>query len=162
MYGTIGLVYLGKELMIILMSFIICSIFALVQPLTHTFVFFHLLWSDLGFAGGKSKSLYGRDGHLGITLVKFGGDQSGLKEAIRMAEHFEKDNHGRKAWGCLQPVTLGNDDEKNPSLVKVDRTGEKTRILYGYLATAADLNKVDFETRKKVVIESLREHEASK
>ncbi|KAJ6726014.1 RNA RECOGNITION MOTIF XS DOMAIN PROTEIN [Salix purpurea] len=117
---------------------------------------------DLGFAGGKSKSLYGRDGHLGITLVKFGGDQSGLKEAIRMAEHFEKDNHGRKAWGCLQPVTLGNDDEKNPSLVKVDRSGEKTRILYGYLATAADLNKVDFETRRTVVIESLREHEASK
>ncbi|KAF9677596.1 hypothetical protein SADUNF_Sadunf08G0124100 [Salix dunnii] len=116
---------------------------------------------DLGFAGGKSKSLYGRDGHLGITLVKFAGDQLGLKEAIRMAEHFEKDNHGRKAWGCLQPVTLGNDDEKNPSLVKVDRTGEKTRILYGYLATAADLNIVDFETRKKVVIESLREHEAS-
>ncbi|KAB5545004.1 hypothetical protein DKX38_013116 [Salix brachista] len=116
----------------------------------------------LGFAGGKSKSLYGIDGHLGITLVKFGGDQSGLKEAIRMAEHFEKDNHGRKAWGCLQPVTLGNDDQKNPSLVKVDRSGEKTRILYGYLATAADLNKVDFETRKKVVIESLREHEASK
>ncbi|KAL9401504.1 hypothetical protein Peur_005353 [Populus x canadensis] len=74
---------------------------------------------DLGFVVGKSKSLYGRDGHLGITLVKFGGDQSGLKEAIRMAEYFEKDNHGRKAWGCLQPVTLGKDDEKNPSLVKV-------------------------------------------
>ncbi|KAI5580197.1 hypothetical protein BDE02_08G139000 [Populus trichocarpa] len=117
---------------------------------------------DLGFVGGKSKSLYGRDGHLGITLVKFGGDQSGLKEATRMAEYFEKDNHGREAWGCLQPVTLGKDDEKNPSLVKVDRSGEKTRILYGYLATAADLYKVDFETRKKVVIESLREYEASK
>ncbi|KAG6764459.1 hypothetical protein POTOM_031928 [Populus tomentosa] len=117
---------------------------------------------DLGSVGGKSKSLHGRDGHLGITLVKFGGDQSGLKEAIRMAEYFEKDNHGRKAWGCLQPVTLGKDDDKNPSLVKVDRSGEKTRILYGYLATAADLCKVDFETRKKVVIESLREYEASK
>jgi hypothetical protein len=148
--------------MMILMSFIICSIFSIVQPLTPTFVCFYLLWSDLGFVGGKSKSLYGRDGHLGITLVKFGGDQSGLKEATRMAEYFEKDNHGRKAWGCLQPVTLGKDDEKNPSLVKVDRSGEKTRILYGYLATAADLYKVDFETRKKVVIESLREYEASK
>ncbi|KAJ6771595.1 RNA RECOGNITION MOTIF XS DOMAIN PROTEIN [Salix koriyanagi] len=54
---------------------------------------------DLGFVGGKSKSLYGRDGHLGITLVKFGGDQSGLKEAMRLAEHFEKDNRGHKAWG---------------------------------------------------------------
>eukprot|EP00258_Populus_trichocarpa_P009343 XP_002315768.3 uncharacterized protein LOC7474208 [Populus trichocarpa] len=117
---------------------------------------------DLGFVGGKSKSLYGRDGHLGITLVKFGGDQSGLKEAVRLADHFEKDNRGRKAWGCIQPLTFGKDDEKNPNLVKVDRSGEKNRILYGYLATVADLYKVDFETRKKVVIESHQEHKASK
>ncbi|KAG6757468.1 hypothetical protein POTOM_037780 [Populus tomentosa] len=117
---------------------------------------------DLGFVGGKSKSLYGRDGHLGITLVKFGGDQSGLKEAVRLADHFEKDNRGREAWGCIQPLTFGKDDEKNPNLVKVDRSGEKNRILYGYLATVADLYKVDFETRKKVVIESHQEHKASK
>ncbi|KAJ6889683.1 hypothetical protein NC651_023431 [Populus alba x Populus x berolinensis] len=117
---------------------------------------------DLGFVGGKSKSLYGRDGHLGITLVKFGGDQSGLKEAVRLADHFEKDNRGREAWGCIQPLMFGKDDEKNPNLVKVDRSGEKNRILYGYLATVADLYKVDFETRKKVMIESHQEHKASK
>ncbi|KAJ6431433.1 hypothetical protein OIU84_018834 [Salix udensis] len=116
---------------------------------------------DLGFVGGKSKSLYGRDGHLGITLVKFGGDQSGLKEAMRLAEHFEKDNRGHKAWGRIQPLTFGRDDEKNPNLVKVERSGEKNRIMYGYLATVADLYKVDFETRKKVMIESLQEHKAS-
>ncbi|CAK7327053.1 unnamed protein product [Dovyalis caffra] len=117
---------------------------------------------DLGFVGGKSKSLYGREGHLGITLVKFGGDQSGLKEAIRLAEYFEKDNRGRKAWGRITPLTFGKDDEKNPNLVKVDRSGEKTRILYGYLATVSDLYKVDFETRKKVVIESQQDYKASK
>ncbi|KAI8025248.1 hypothetical protein LOK49_LG02G02455 [Camellia lanceoleosa] len=50
--------------------------------------------ADLGFGGGKSKSLYGRDGHLGITLVKFAGDQSGLKDAMRLVEFFEKENHG--------------------------------------------------------------------
>jgi hypothetical protein len=130
----------------------------------HTYFcfFVYLFWSDLGFVGGKSKSLYGRDGHLGITLVKFGGDQSGLKEAVRLADHFEKDNRGREAWGCIQPLTFGKDDEKNPNLVKVDRNGEKNRVLYGYLATVADLYKVDFETRKKVVIESHQEHKASK
>ncbi|KAF5752271.1 hypothetical protein HS088_TW01G00179 [Tripterygium wilfordii] len=113
---------------------------------------------DLGFGSGKSKSLYGRDGHLGVTLIKFTGDESGLKEALRFVEYFEKDNLGRKDWARLQPLTLGKDDEKNPKLVKVDeRTGEKTRILYGYLATATDLDKVDFDTRKKVVIESQRE-----
>ncbi|KAH7573776.1 hypothetical protein ACOSP7_007638 [Xanthoceras sorbifolium] len=118
---------------------------------------------DLGFPSGKSKSLYGREGHLGITLVKFMGDQSGLKDAVRLAEYFEKDNRGRKVWAHIQPLTLGKDDDNNPNLVKLDqRTGEKKRILYGYLGTAADLDKVDFDTRKKVVIESQREIKASK
>ncbi|KAI8017824.1 hypothetical protein LOK49_LG04G00869 [Camellia lanceoleosa] len=49
---------------------------------------------DLGFGGGKSKSFYRRDGHLGITLVTFASDQSGLKDAVRLVEFFEKENHG--------------------------------------------------------------------
>ncbi|XP_029129597.1 uncharacterized protein LOC109812859 [Cajanus cajan] len=114
---------------------------------------------ELGFMGGKSKSLYGRDGHLGITLVKFAGDHSGFKEAIRLAEHFEKENHGRKDWARVQSQTLGKDDENNANLVKVDeKKGEKRRVLYGYLGTAFDLDKVDFDTRKKAVIESKREY----
>ncbi|OVA05449.1 XS domain [Macleaya cordata] len=117
---------------------------------------------DIGFIGGKSKSLYGKDGHLGITLVKFGGDQSGLKEAMRLAEYFEKDNHGRRGWVRTQSMLSGRDDENNPNLVKVDpKTGEKTRILYGYLGTASDLDKIDFDTRKKTLIESRREFKPS-
>ncbi|XP_050132462.1 uncharacterized protein LOC126608558 [Malus sylvestris] len=119
---------------------------------------------DLGFGSGKSKSLYGRDGHLGMTLVKFSGDEAGLKDAIRMAEFFEKENHGRRGWARVQPPMLGSkDDEMNPNLVKFDeKTREKKRILYAYLGTAYDLDKVDFDTRKKVVIESLGEHKSSK
>ncbi|XVF28844.1 hypothetical protein REPUB_Repub15cG0067100 [Reevesia pubescens] len=114
---------------------------------------------DLGFGSGKSKAVYGREGHLGITVVKFAGDQAGLKDAVRLAEYFEKENRGRKGWSHVQPYTLVKDDEKNPSLVKVDeRTGEKKRIFYCYLGTIADLDKVDFDTRKRVVIESRREH----
>ncbi|XP_021716991.1 uncharacterized protein LOC110684855 [Chenopodium quinoa] len=110
---------------------------------------------DLGFSGGKSKSLYSRDGHLGITLIKFASDQSGLKEAMRLADHFEKDHHGRRDWARVQSITTDKNEESNPNLVMVDqRTGERRRILYGYLALASDLDKVDFETRKKVVIES--------
>ncbi|XP_010026955.2 uncharacterized protein LOC104417357, partial [Eucalyptus grandis] len=113
---------------------------------------------ELGFLGGKSKSLYGREGHLGITLIKFAANQSGLKEALQLAEHFEKDNHGRKSWARLQPLTLGKDDENNPNLVRVDGpTGEKRRIFYGYLGTASDMDRLDFDTRKKVVFESRRE-----
>ncbi|XP_010277270.1 PREDICTED: uncharacterized protein LOC104611767 isoform X2 [Nelumbo nucifera] len=113
---------------------------------------------DLGFGGGKSKSLYGKDGHLGITLVKFAADQSGLKEAVRLAEYFEKEGHGRKGWTRVQSSQMGKDDENNPNLVKVDeKSGEKKRIFYGYLGTASDLDKVDFDTRKRAVIESRRE-----
>ncbi|XP_038874568.1 uncharacterized protein LOC120067168 [Benincasa hispida] len=117
---------------------------------------------DLGFGGGKSKSLYGRDGHLGTTLIKFSGDQSGLNEAKRLAEFFEKDNHGRTAWARVRPAAFSRDDDKNPNLVKVDeKSGEKKRIFYGYLATAADMDKVDFDTRKKVTIESYRDFKSS-
>ncbi|KAG6664504.1 uncharacterized protein LOC122300560 [Carya illinoinensis] len=114
---------------------------------------------DLGFGGGKSKSVYGKDGHLGITLVKFSGDQLGLKEAMQLAEFFEKENHGRNAWARVKPLTFGRDDEKNPNLMRVDeKTQEKARIFYGYLGTASDLDKVDPETRKKVTIKSRREY----
>ncbi|KAG2306599.1 hypothetical protein Bca52824_026347 [Brassica carinata] len=118
---------------------------------------------ELKFNVWKSRALYGRDGHLGITLFKFAGDDSGLREALRVAEHFEKTNHGRKSWAGLQPFTPSNDDEKNPSLMEVDgKTGEKRRVLYGYLATVKDLDKVDMETKKKTTIESLRELAGSK
>nr|DAD19553.1 TPA_asm: hypothetical protein HUJ06_021016 [Nelumbo nucifera] len=114
--------------------------------------------ADLGFGGGKSKSLYGKDGHLGITVVKFAADQSGLKEATRLAEFFEKEGHGREGWARAQSSKSGKDDENNPNLVKVDeKTGEKKRIFYGYLGTASDLDKVDFDTRKRAVIENRRE-----
>uniref|UniRef100_A0A1J3F8I4 XS domain-containing protein n=1 Tax=Noccaea caerulescens TaxID=107243 RepID=A0A1J3F8I4_NOCCA len=118
---------------------------------------------ELKITGGKSKSLYGREGHLGITLFRFAGDDSGLMQAMRMAECFEKMNRGRKSWAKVPPFTPGIDDEKNRSIVEVDdRTGEKKRVLYGYLATIADLDKVDMETKKKTTIESLRELAGSK
>ncbi|KAF4365002.1 hypothetical protein F8388_001750 [Cannabis sativa] len=115
---------------------------------------------EFGCTGGKSKSLYGREGHLGTTLIKFSSDQAGLKEANRLAQYFDQDNRGRGAWTRLQPLTLGSkDDENNPHLMKFDdRTGEKKRIFYAYLGTASDLDKIDFDTRKKIVIESQREY----
>ncbi|KAF3589214.1 hypothetical protein F2Q69_00030716 [Brassica cretica] len=118
---------------------------------------------ELKFNVGKSRALYGRDGHLGITLFKFAGDDSGLREALRIAEYFEKMNRGRKSWAGLQPFTPSKDDENNPSLMEVDgKTGEKKRVLYGYLATVKDLDKVDMETKKKTTIESVRELAGSK
>ena len=87
--------------------------------------------------------------------MKFANDQSGLKEAMQLADYFEKERRGRKAWASVQSMATGHDDDNNPDLVIVDdRTKERKRVLYGYLGTASDLDKLDFETRKKVGIES--------
>ncbi|KAI8021939.1 Paired amphipathic helix protein Sin3-like 2 [Camellia lanceoleosa] len=75
--------------------------------------------ADLGFGGGKSKSLYGRDDHLGITLVKFAGDQSGLKDVVRLVEFFEKENHGiGPTYECIQ--RLKEDESELAKRVEVD------------------------------------------
>ena len=74
--------------------------------------FILLVLPDFGFGSGKSKAMYGREGHLGITVVKFAGEQSGLKDAVKLAEYFEKENRGRKGWSHVQPLTLGKDDKK--------------------------------------------------
>ncbi|XP_077240598.1 uncharacterized protein LOC143881420 [Tasmannia lanceolata] len=117
---------------------------------------------ELGFGGGKSKSMYGKEGHLGTTVVRFASNQSGLKDAEHLAEYFEKENHGRKGWAHAQALQSGKDDESNPYLVKMDeKTGEKKRIFYGYLGTASDLDKVDFDTKNKAVIKSRREFDPS-
>ncbi|XP_019168073.1 PREDICTED: uncharacterized protein LOC109163818 [Ipomoea nil] len=113
---------------------------------------------DIGCKGGKAKASFNKGGPLGITLVKFGGDQSGLKEAMRLAEYFERGNHGRGNWALVQRLTLHKDEENNPDLVKVDpQTGEKKRIFYGYLANISDLDKVEADTRKRVSVESKTE-----
>ncbi|XP_020591693.1 uncharacterized protein LOC110032404 [Phalaenopsis equestris] len=113
---------------------------------------------ELGFGGGKAKSVYGKEGHSGFTAVRFLNSEVGLREAEKLSEYFEKENRGRKGWARVQASLSGNNDEKNPDLVKVDKkTGEKSRVFYGYLATAMDLDKVDFEMRKKVVIKSRKE-----
>ncbi|WOH12825.1 hypothetical protein DCAR_0832334 [Daucus carota subsp. sativus] len=114
---------------------------------------------DLGFTSGKAKSLYGKQGHLGVTLVKFAGDQSGLKEATRLGEFFEKDNHGRRSWAGMENLVSSKSAENNPNLVKVDKnTGEKEKILFGYLATASDFDKIDQDTKTRVEIVSKRDY----
>ena len=103
--------------------------------------------------------MYGREGHMGTTVVKFASDPSGLRDAMRLADFFEKQKHGRTSWASIQSLLKpGKDDEKDLNFVKLDkRTGDKERILYGYLGTVFDLEGVDFDTRKKVTIESKRE-----
>uniref|UniRef100_A0A6V7QZC1 Uncharacterized protein n=1 Tax=Ananas comosus var. bracteatus TaxID=296719 RepID=A0A6V7QZC1_ANACO len=88
---------------------------------------------DLGFPGGKSKSLI-------------------LREGRTWPQRLSR----------AQATLPSGDDDKNPLLVKLnERTGEKKRILYGYLATASDLDKVDFDMKKRASVKSKREFDLS-
>uniref|UniRef100_A0A0D9VPS8 XS domain-containing protein n=1 Tax=Leersia perrieri TaxID=77586 RepID=A0A0D9VPS8_9ORYZ len=117
--------------------------------------------SELGFAGGKSKSLYGKEGHLGLTLVKFANSPAGLKEAERLAEFLERQDRGRIGWSRAQ-ASQSLDSDNSPLLVKTDnRTGEKKRILYGYLAISSDMDELDSDSRKRASLKSRREFDPS-
>lgn len=116
--------------------------------------------AELGFAGGKSKSLYGKEGHLGLTLIKFANNPAGLKEAEHLAEFLERQDHGRIGWSRAQ-ATHSLDPDKNPLLVETDNRGEKNRILYGYLATSSDLDELDSDSRKRASLKSRREFDPS-
>ncbi|CAA0839846.1 Unknown protein [Striga hermonthica] len=120
---------------------------------------------DIGFSSGKSISLYSKEGHMGMHIVKFSSDEPGLKEAQKLSDYFEREKRGRKVWARVQPSGLGNakDDENNPNLMKMDpKTGEKKRVYYGHLATVADLDKVTYDIKKKASIISVSEFKKSK
>ncbi|XP_042424308.1 uncharacterized protein LOC122011936 [Zingiber officinale] len=116
---------------------------------------------EMGFSNCKARSIHGMQGHTGVAAVKFADTQLGLEEAERLVQHLEKENHGRKGWARTQ-ASLSSDDENNPALVKVDRkTGKKKWILYGYLATASDLEKIEYDAVRKSVIKSRKDFSLS-
>lgn len=96
-----------------------------------------------------------------MTLVKFANNTAGLKEAERLAEFLERQDHGRIGWSRAH-ATHSIDSDQNPLLVETDtRTGERKRILYGYLAIASDLDELDSDSRKRAFLKSRREFDPS-
>lgn len=118
---------------------------------------------ELGFPGGKSKAVYGRGGHQGTIIVKFSPSSAGLQEAEQLIKYFESNNHGRKDWLRVQSSTLNQENgEENPDLVETDeKTKLKKRVLYGYLAIAGDLEKLDVDTRKRALVKSKKDMDAT-
>lgn len=114
---------------------------------------------EMGFAGFSVKPLVGKDGQRAM-LVKFASSLAGLNEAVRLAELFDAEGHGRAQWVQARgnPSFVGG---SNPMFVKVDEKGQRTWILYGYLATAWDLDALDAESKQNVVIKSRKELDLS-
>lgn len=89
--------------------------------------------------------------------AKFPASLDGLNNASRLVELFERQGHGRAAWARIRSIAPTGVGNNHPMLVKVDVKGERTWVLYGYLATAWDLDILDPESKQNATVKSRRE-----
>ncbi|MCD7471218.1 hypothetical protein HAX54_011536 [Datura stramonium] len=107
---------------------------------------------DMGF-GEKAKVSRGKPANQSILMVKFSATLSGLEEAVRLSEIYAHRKHGREEFLRISSGHSGSseDETKEPLTDKVGK------ILYGYLGIAEDLDKVDFETKKRSSVRSKKQ-----
>uniref|UniRef100_A0A0A9GAE6 XS domain-containing protein n=1 Tax=Arundo donax TaxID=35708 RepID=A0A0A9GAE6_ARUDO len=112
----------------------------------------------MGFAGAdvQVQPLPGKGGQRSMQ-VRFPGSLDGLNKASQLVELFEREGHGRPAWACIRSIAHTAEGANNPMLVKVDAKGTRTWVLYGYLATAWDLDTLDAESKQNATIKSRKE-----
>lgn len=105
-----------------------------------------------GLSGGKVR--LGKYANCSIMLVKFLGTFSGLQEAEKIHEYFVKNKHGRK---YLEQITSSKGKNKDGEGENGNGEKESERVLFGYMGIAEDLDKVDFDTKRKCLIKSKKE-----
>ncbi|CAH1430815.1 unnamed protein product [Lactuca virosa] len=103
-------------------------------------------------SGGKVR--LGKYANCSIMLVKFLGTFSGLQEAEKIHEYFVKNKHGRK---YLEQIISGKGKIKDGEGENGNGDKEGERVVFGYMGIAEDLDKVDFDTKRKCSIKSKKE-----
>ncbi|KAF3654949.1 putative pleiotropic drug resistance protein 2-like [Capsicum annuum] len=107
---------------------------------------------DMGF-GEKAKVSRGKPANQSILMVKFSATLSGLEEATRLSDIYAHRKHGREEFQRISSGHSGNNDDET----KEPLTDKVGKILYGYLGIAEDLDKVDFETKKRSSVRSKKQ-----
>ncbi|KAJ8551970.1 hypothetical protein K7X08_028413 [Anisodus acutangulus] len=107
---------------------------------------------DMGF-GEKAKVSRGKPASQSILMVKFSATLSGLEEAERLCDIYAHRKHGRAEFQRISSGHSGSRDDET----KEPLTDPVGKILYGYLGIAEDLDKVDFETKKRSSVRSKKQ-----
>jgi len=128
------------------------QILALVILFSESFVLILSLFTDMGF-GEKAKVSRGKPANQSILMVKFSATLSGLEEAVRLCDIYAHRKHGRAEFQRISSGHSGNNDDET----KEPLTDKVGKILYGYLGIAEDLDKVDFETKKRSSVRSKKQ-----
>lgn len=107
----------------------------------------------MGFAVGIKKVSRGKPANQSIMVVCYQPTLSGLLEAERLHQYFAEIKHGRaelEQRSC--PSSRGSSQRTGSSVAN-----KVASILYGYFGIAEDLDKLEFETKKRSVVRSKRE-----
>ncbi|XP_058088083.1 uncharacterized protein LOC131235023 [Magnolia sinica] len=110
---------------------------------------------EMGFGAGKAKVCRGKPANHSILVVKFMPTFSGLQEAERLNKHYAENKRGRKEFEQIASKERGKGMGGGEALVE-----KAELLLYGYMGIAEDLDKLDFETKKRCVVKSMKDIEA--
>ncbi|GAB2229288.1 hypothetical protein Drorol1_Dr00023426 [Drosera rotundifolia] len=106
-----------------------------------------------GFNQGKMTICLGNPGDQSVILVKFLGTFSGLREAERLHNYFSERKHGRTD---LEHV-ISTINQNTPT-VQCGTMAEKVEsLLYGYMGISEDLDRMDYNTKKRCLVKSKKE-----
>ncbi|CAA0825211.1 Unknown protein [Striga hermonthica] len=103
---------------------------------------------DMGFVS-IVKVCNGKPANQSVMLVKFNGTLSGLQEAVKYHKRYLESKHGRDELNQLK--------SDNQMSAHVTSTNKEEDFLYGYLGIVEDLDKLDFDTKKRCVLRSKNE-----
>lgn len=116
----------------------------------------------LGFSNGKMKVVNGSSTIQGTLLVKFSPTFSGLQEAERLHKYCEDNHCGRSDWLQVQSQHESQQNlSEDSDLLQADgNVKDNKKQFYGYIGIAGDLEKVDFDTKKRTLVKSRKDIEA--
>ncbi|KAL0369559.1 UNVERIFIED_CONTAM: hypothetical protein Sangu_0274000 [Sesamum angustifolium] len=105
---------------------------------------------DMGF-GSVLKVCNGKPANQSVILVKFNGTLSGLQEAESFHQNYFKSEHGRAELKQLKSKH-GSSSGWTGAI-----SSDMEDVLYGHLGIAEDLDKLDFDTKKRCILRSKKE-----
>lgn len=107
-----------------------------------------------GFGTGKIKVCLGKPANSSIMIVKFLGTFSGVENADKLHKYFAENMHGRADFELIT-----SDTDKSRNIGDEEMQGDKLKehVLYGYMGISEDLDKLDFDTKRRSLIRSKKE-----
>uniref|UniRef100_A0A2P2JYE8 XS domain-containing protein n=1 Tax=Rhizophora mucronata TaxID=61149 RepID=A0A2P2JYE8_RHIMU len=107
-----------------------------------------------GFVGGKMKVCLGKPADQSVMLVQFLGTFTGLGNAERLHKYFADGKRGRENF---ERKTRNNSKSSGGQEGGSQGDNLEEHLLYGYMGIAEDLDSLDFNTKKWILIKNKKE-----